>query len=217
IALGPFGLDQLRVHVHNPVARDFPALGQHLHGEEIDFDDVRPGATDATLLSLQIRWLYELKVPFANRLLQAIWIAAHRASSAYEKVQQQAAADSAAYSQAAMEARVMNFTAYTNRAMVVHYASVMAATSYLTWLHFIWAGLKPLLEILSEAPFIGPIAAAIENGLSALIRVIDAGVAALSPLLSAAKMLLYGLQEGAWQAVWARLGRSLPPEAHSGD
>jgi TadE-like protein len=82
MALGPFGLDQLRVHVHNPVARDFPAWGQHLHDEEIDFDDVRPGATDATLLSLQIRWLYELKVPFANRLLQTIWIAAHRASSA---------------------------------------------------------------------------------------------------------------------------------------
>jgi hypothetical protein len=129
----------------------------------------------------------------------------------------QAAADSAAYSQAAVEARVMNFTAYTNRAMVVHYASVMAATSYLTWLHFIWAGLKPLLDILSEAPFIGPIAAAIDNGLSLLVRLIDGGVAALSPLLSAANMVLYGLQEAAWQAAWVRLGRSLPPEAHSGD
>src|SRR5207245_565661 len=60
----------------------------------------------------------------------------------YDRIQLQAAADSAAYSQAAMEARVMNFTAYTNRAMVAHYASVMAATSYLTWLHFIWAGLR---------------------------------------------------------------------------
>ena len=135
----------------------------------------------------------------------------------YDKIQLQAAADSAAYSQAALEARVMNFTAYTNRAMVVHYASVMAATSYLTWLHFVWAGLKPLLEILSEAPFIGPIAAAVGNGLSALVRVIDAGVAALSPLLSAANIILYGLQEAAWQAVWLRLGRPLPPEAHSGD
>src|SRR5207237_7773303 len=70
----------------------------------------------------------------------------------YDKVQVQAAADSAAYSQAAVEARVMNFTAYTNRAMVVHYASLMAATSYLTWVHFIWAGLKPMLGILSNAP-----------------------------------------------------------------
>jgi hypothetical protein len=76
-ALAPLGLEQIRVHVHNPVARDFPVWGRHLHGEEIDFDDVRPGATEATLLSLQIRWLYELKVPFANRLLQTIWMAAN--------------------------------------------------------------------------------------------------------------------------------------------
>ena len=135
----------------------------------------------------------------------------------YEKAQLQAAADSAAYSQAALEARVMNFTAYTNRAMVVHYASVMAATSYLTWLHFIWVGVRPILEILSGVPYVGPIAAAIENGLAALVRSLDAGVAALCPLLSAANLVLYGLQEGAWHAVWLRLGRSLPPEAHSGD
>ena len=45
----------------------------------------------------------------------------------YQKVQLQTAADAAAYSQAAVEARVLNFTAYTNRAMVVHYASIMAA------------------------------------------------------------------------------------------
>src|SRR4030081_1361200 len=75
----------------------------------------------------------------------------------YHKVQLQAAADSAAYSQAALEARVMNLTAYTNRAMVVHYASLMAATSYLTWVHFIWTGLKPTLGILRHAPYIGPI------------------------------------------------------------
>jgi hypothetical protein len=135
----------------------------------------------------------------------------------YHKVQLQAAADSAAYSQAALEARVMNFTAYTNRAMVVHYASLMAATSYLTWVHFIWTGLKPMLGILRNAPYIGPIAAAIESGLGALVRTLDAGVAALCPLLSAANMLLYALQEGAWHSVWLRLGKPIQPEAHSGD
>lgn len=134
----------------------------------------------------------------------------------YDKVQLQAAADSAAYSQAAMEARVMNFTAYVNRAMVVHYASVMAATSYLTWLHFVWAGLEPLLKILDGVPYVGAIAAATESALGALVRIIDAGIAALCPLLSAANMLLYGLQEGAWHSMWLRLA-ALPPEAHSGD
>jgi hypothetical protein len=70
------GLTILRVHVHNPAAADFRAWGRHLNGQEIDFDDVRPGATEATLLSLQIRYLYELRVPFANRLLQTLWMAA---------------------------------------------------------------------------------------------------------------------------------------------
>ncbi len=134
-----------------------------------------------------------------------------------DKVQLQAAADSAAYSLAALEARVMNFTAYTNRAMVVHYASMMAATSYLTWLHFVWAGLKPLLEILRSAPFVGEIAAAVDTGLAALLRVLDAAIAALCPVLSTANLALYGLQEGAWHSMWLRLGLPAPPEAHSGD
>ena len=135
----------------------------------------------------------------------------------YDKVQLQAAADSAAYSQAALEARVMNFTAYTNRAMVVHYASLMAATSYLTWVHFAWAGLKPLLDILDGVPFIGPIATALGTALGALVRILDSGIAVLCPLLSSANLMLYALQEGAWHAMWLRLGLPAAPEAHSGD
>jgi hypothetical protein len=73
--LRPLGLDQLRIYVHSPVAADFRAFGQHLFGQEIDFDDVRPGAAEATLLSLQVRWLYELHVPFANQLIQTLWLA----------------------------------------------------------------------------------------------------------------------------------------------
>ena len=72
----PFGLELVRVDVRSPMSADFGAWGQHLHGQEIDFDDVRPGATEATLLSLQLRYLYELRVPFANRVLQTLWMAA---------------------------------------------------------------------------------------------------------------------------------------------
>ena len=70
------GLRLLRVYVHNPAAADFRSWGQHLDGQEIDFDDVRPGAAEASLLSLQLRVLYELRVPFANRVIQTIWMAA---------------------------------------------------------------------------------------------------------------------------------------------
>jgi hypothetical protein len=74
--LSGFGLTQVRVFVLNPTKADFTSWGGHLNGQEIDFDDVRPGATDATLLSLQVRYLYELRVPFANYMIQSIWMAA---------------------------------------------------------------------------------------------------------------------------------------------
>ena len=136
----------------------------------------------------------------------------------YDKVQLQAAADSAAYSQAAVEARVLNFTAYTNRAMVVHYASVMAATAYLTWIHFLWAGMKPALQIMQFIPFAGVVFHIIHDVLQVLVHALDVAVALLTPILSAANLLLYGLQEGAWWSVYfGRLAQSMPPESHSGD
>jgi hypothetical protein len=135
----------------------------------------------------------------------------------YDKVQLQAAADSAAYSEAAVEARVFNFTAYTNRAMVVHYASLMAATSYLTYLHFEWPFLKAALDLAKFLPDVGPAFYAVEEAAIAVMAALDAGVAALAPLLTAANIALYALQEGAWASVYTSLGTGLPPEAHSGD
>jgi TadE-like protein len=69
------GLPQVRVAVLNPHVADFARLGGHLNGQEIDFDDLRPQAAPATLLSIQVRYLYELKVPFANKMVQTIWLA----------------------------------------------------------------------------------------------------------------------------------------------
>ena len=136
----------------------------------------------------------------------------------YDKVQLQTATDSAAYSQAAVEARVLNFTAYTNRAMVVHYASIMAATSYLTWVHFLWAGINPLLKIAKLIPYIGVVANIIQQVMHALVQIMDWAVALLTPIISAANMVLYVLQEGAWwSAYFGRLAQSMVPEGHSGD
>ena len=138
----------------------------------------------------------------------------------YDKMQLQTAADAAAYSQAAVEARVLNFTAYTNRAMVVHYASIMAASAFLTWVHFLWSAIKPLCEVLQFVPYVGVVVRIIEEVMQALIAVLDWGVALLTPILAAANTVLWGLQEGAWAAVGAPLlGRlaTIAPEAHSGD
>jgi TadE-like protein len=76
--LEPFGLQPLRIDVHSPVGADFAKYGQHLNGKELDFDDVRPGATEAALLSLQLRYLFELRVPLANKIIHAAWLAVQR-------------------------------------------------------------------------------------------------------------------------------------------
>jgi hypothetical protein len=73
-ALAPLGLELLRIDLHAPVAADFARFGQHLKGQELDFDDVRPAAAEATLLSLELHYLCELRVPFANGILQRIWL-----------------------------------------------------------------------------------------------------------------------------------------------
>jgi len=75
--LDKFGVPLVRVFVHGPRKEDFAKYGAHLNGREIDFDDVRPGATEATLLEIQVRYLYEMRVPFANKIIQAIWMASH--------------------------------------------------------------------------------------------------------------------------------------------
>ncbi|MBS2023387.1 MAG: Tad domain-containing protein [Deltaproteobacteria bacterium] len=136
----------------------------------------------------------------------------------YARTQLQTACDNGAYSQAAMEARVLNFTSYTNRAMVVHYASVMAATSYLTWLHYMWAFVKPTLTALSWIPYIGQVIQVVKQVFQVIMDVVDWALALMSPIISAANTVLWGLQEGAWLSVWGkRLAEQIPPEAHSGD
>src|SRR5216683_2096877 len=291
-ALRALGLPLVQVFVLNPRRGDFHRFGQHLGGQEIDFDDVRPQAVDASLLSIQVRYLVELRVPLqagprrwrpgrprpriagargqagplppapaglphppdaVQRLPPvggAVTLLLHRlrrdedgqvlvlgaifglvlmlcvlstvnvGRAVYAKVQLQTAADAAAYSQAAVEARVLNFTAYTNRAMVAHYASIMAAAAYLTWVHFLWAAIDPVLSVLRNVPYAGPAFEALREVFRGLLVLLDSAVALMTPLVSAANVVLYTLQEGAWLAVGAPGGGRLsrpPPEAHSGD
>jgi Flp pilus assembly protein TadG len=95
-AMRALRLPLVQVAVLNPRRADFARFGEHLDGQEIDFDDVRPQAVDANLLSIDVRYLYELRVPFANKLIQSAWLL--RPSRA-------AAADRAALAVAARQGR----------------------------------------------------------------------------------------------------------------
>jgi hypothetical protein len=123
LALTAMGLPQVRVVVLNPVAADFKTYGGHLDGQEIDFDDVRPGATDATQLSLQVRYLYELRVPLANKAIQGLWLAALAAAGTTPD-----GVDPAALAAAAAAGRFfLPVTAF--------YSMRMQSNPYLKWAH----------------------------------------------------------------------------------
>jgi hypothetical protein len=135
----------------------------------------------------------------------------------YDKIQLQTACDNGAYSQAAVEARVINMTAYTNRAMVVHYSSIMAMSAYLTWLHFVGAFVQAIIKGLSLIPIATAAANAINQAISFLFKILDYAVSYMTPIVAAANMVLYLLQEGAWYALYVGRLLTIPPEAHSGD
>ena len=135
----------------------------------------------------------------------------------YDKMQLQTACDDGAYSQAAVEARVMNYTAYTNRAMVVHYASIMAMSAYLTWMHFNWALVKGALALAKFIPPISAIIQTVDRIATTVVKIFDAIVMIVTPIVAAANLALYAFQEGAWWAVYLNRLSKIPPEAHSGD
>lgn len=102
-----------------------------------------------------------------------------------EKMEAQNAADAVAYSAALLEARHLNFTAYTNRAMMANEVAIGQSIGLATWLQK-WSGsFASLGSILSKflgvIPIIGSaLAAAVEAGFSAVskaLNTVSAGVA----------------------------------------
>ncbi|MCX7943044.1 MAG: Tad domain-containing protein [Deltaproteobacteria bacterium] len=76
-------------------------------------------------------------------LMTAFW-----GYAVYEKIKLQNNADSTAYSLAVMEARVLNYIAYLNRAMIANYVRLIAMQSlisYVTWLEAVSARVHDIL------------------------------------------------------------------------
>lgn len=73
-ALGNNDLQMVQIDIINPRLGDFT-----LRNTEIDFDDVRKGAgwRKKTRLSIEVRYLYMMRVPFANWIIHQAW-RAHR-------------------------------------------------------------------------------------------------------------------------------------------
>ncbi len=76
----------------------------------------------------------------------------------YQKMRTQNAADSAAYSLAAMKARAFNFVALTNRTQIVHYNTALVLQSYLSYAGFVVGvsgTVRDMLKVAKEVNDIG--------------------------------------------------------------
>jgi hypothetical protein len=88
-----------------------------------------------------------------------------------EKMKVQNAADTAAYSQAVWEARVLNFIAYTNRAIISHMVTIAFCTAWVSVDDF-WNNMDTIFSFgVYEIPF--GIGAAIQAVVTAIIAVCD--------------------------------------------
>lgn len=69
-------LPLVRITTLSPKRSAFtPANTRHLNGRELDFDDLRPTAAAANQLQIELKYLYKMRVPFANQILQTIFFA----------------------------------------------------------------------------------------------------------------------------------------------
>lgn len=69
----------LQVEVVNPrqnqLASIFNTYGSRMERKEIDFDDIRDSTViAANLLSVRVTYYYEMRIPFANKLIHSWWI-----------------------------------------------------------------------------------------------------------------------------------------------
>jgi hypothetical protein len=66
----------VQIQTFRPLAQDIQNLGQATDGEELDFDDIRPAAAAANVLQIRLHYYYNMKIPYANWILQGIFFAA---------------------------------------------------------------------------------------------------------------------------------------------
>ncbi len=71
------GFDIVQVQVVNPSKANlnstFNKLDWRTGKNEIDFDDLRPDAVAANNLSVRVKYFYEMRIPFANRMIHS-WL-----------------------------------------------------------------------------------------------------------------------------------------------
>ncbi|MBK8103780.1 MAG: hypothetical protein IPK30_11075 [Cellvibrionales bacterium] len=121
---------------------------------------------------------------FLTVLMLSLLVLFNTSQLTRDKMEVQNAADSVAYSAALLEARHLNFTAYTNRAMIANEVALAQTIGLATWLMkwgstFISLG-NVLNQMLMPIPIAGPVLAGI---VKAVLTTVGQGIAKFSNLV----------------------------------
>lgn len=94
------------------------------------------------------------------------------------------AVDTAAMNAAVWQARVLNFDAYTNRAIVANEALIAQSVSLRSWSQYIDRLLPTVSTSMSWVPYVNAAARSLERGWSALDRVLQPSLSAFEAVVS---------------------------------
>lgn len=122
-----------------------------------------------------------------------------------EKIQLQNAADSAAYSTAAYQARAMNFFAYTNRTMVVHYVSMMNLAAILSYMTFCAATFTGIANAFSWVPGLNAVLRIIAQIAVIITRIFDIAISIFTPIVDG---INYGVALSQTAVAYAMIARA---------
>jgi hypothetical protein len=107
------------------------------------------------------------------------------------------AADASALSGALVEARILNFEAYTNRAMIANEVTIAQLVSLESWIDYDSTMMQYLAGYTSVIPYVDEVTAALSDIAQTGQRAVDRAVPVLVKGLNAAILVLKGAREAA--------------------
>lgn len=112
-------------------------------------------------------------------------------------------ADAAAYSGLVWQARALNFTAYTNRAMVANQVSIAQFVSLSSWTKYGLVTAENLDATIGWIPFIKPYTQAVETAMEYAEKIVGTIAAVAVPVLSGVNVALAYAQEAVYYSTFA--------------
>lgn len=120
--------------------------------------------------------------------------------SATEKARLANVADAAAYSGLQWQARALNFSGYTNRAMVANQVSLAQAVTLTSWTHYGAIMSGNLSRVLTAIPFLNAIAAGVDTVMETIRRVVEPVAQAMLSVIDGVNRGVSIAQEAMYQS-----------------